>query len=107
MADRRSNVVRWRGENAFMLHRRFRREVINAILRFAGSNSLSAYVFLTSRENMEGDDPMFLTFRIRGTLYLAVTLREYTIVYKMRDISNHLIAQLRLTARWDRYVARH
>ena len=107
MAERRNSVVRWRGENAFMLHRRFRTEVVDDILRFAGRNSLSTYVFLTNRENVEGEDPIFLTFRIRGTLYLAVSLRDYTIVYKMQDVSNHLIAQLRLTARWDRYVARH
>ena len=103
MSGREIQIWRWRGEAANRLHRDFREQVQEDILRFAGRRSLTVYVFYTHR-TMTHENPIFLVFRLRGTMYLAVNLPHYTIVYKMTDVSNHVIARLRLENEWDNSI---
>ena len=91
MADEQDGhyTVRLRGTNLDQLSNQNREDIIAAVMQYTHGPPVTVHGFMVGSEA-----PVMAVFVRHRRFYLAVTATEITLIYRMRDLDNLLIAHL-------------
>ena len=81
--------ITWRSSNLDQLTAENREDIVAAVIQYTHGPPVTVNFFMVG-----SDEPAMAVFVRRGRYYLAVTARDFTLIFNMRDLDNLLIAHL-------------